>query len=297
MRSLLAQSSATEASIAKEQPPGSSRSLVASLDITNELFAVAGKAARADDANAVKAEPVGEVAPRSKGTRPDYLVEASDAEADEFGFTSDQAEQPEAIPAAADDALAAGVADTELVENEVLEAWGSVASVADLGAISANVRKSPSAQLYLTSVSFSEEEPIIAAAPVEAVAPPVAASLADVEAFARAKAAPAKLGTPSVVRIPFYPGLPLSRARHIKGATGTVYEGKYSEARFIAKEKKCLAEAIYFEARGEPILGQFAVAQTVLNRVRTGYYPEHCLRCRLPGRQASAAGRAILLRL
>ena len=40
-----------------------------------------------------------------------------------------------------------------------------------------------------------------------------------------------------------------------------------------AKAEKCLTEAIYFEARGEPIRGQIAVAQVVLNRVFSGYYP------------------------
>ena len=36
---------------------------------------------------------------------------------------------------------------------------------------------------------------------------------------------------------------------------------------------RCLAEAIYFESRGEPEQGQAAVAQVVLNRVRSGIYP------------------------
>ena len=40
-----------------------------------------------------------------------------------------------------------------------------------------------------------------------------------------------------------------------------------------AKAEKCLAEAIYFEARGEPVRGQMAVAQVVLNRTFSGYYP------------------------
>jgi spore germination cell wall hydrolase CwlJ-like protein len=39
------------------------------------------------------------------------------------------------------------------------------------------------------------------------------------------------------------------------------------------KAEKCLAEAIYFEARGEPKRGQIAVAQVVMNRVFSGFYP------------------------
>jgi spore germination cell wall hydrolase CwlJ-like protein len=39
------------------------------------------------------------------------------------------------------------------------------------------------------------------------------------------------------------------------------------------KAEKCLAEAIYFESRGESKRGQIAVAQVVMNRVFSGYYP------------------------
>ncbi len=41
----------------------------------------------------------------------------------------------------------------------------------------------------------------------------------------------------------------------------------------MSKEQRCLAEAIYFEARSESEDGQAAVAQVVLNRVRSGLYP------------------------
>lgn len=45
-----------------------------------------------------------------------------------------------------------------------------------------------------------------------------------------------------------------------------VYTAQYHEVR-------CLAEAIWQEARGEPILGQLAVAQVVLNRTRNPRWP------------------------
>jgi hypothetical protein len=41
----------------------------------------------------------------------------------------------------------------------------------------------------------------------------------------------------------------------------------------LDREKRCLAEAVYFEARSEPEAGQAAVAQVVLNRVSSGLYP------------------------
>lgn len=37
---------------------------------------------------------------------------------------------------------------------------------------------------------------------------------------------------------------------------------------------ECLAEALYFEARGESIRGQFAVAEVILNRVESGRFPD-----------------------
>ena len=39
-------------------------------------------------------------------------------------------------------------------------------------------------------------------------------------------------------------------------------------------ERRCLALAVYFEARSEPLLGQRAVAQVVLNRVKSAAYPD-----------------------
>ena len=38
-------------------------------------------------------------------------------------------------------------------------------------------------------------------------------------------------------------------------------------------EEDCLANAVYFEARGESLEGQLAVAEVVMNRARSGRYP------------------------
>jgi spore germination cell wall hydrolase CwlJ-like protein len=40
-----------------------------------------------------------------------------------------------------------------------------------------------------------------------------------------------------------------------------------------AKAEKCLANAVYFESRDEPVRAQIAVAQVVLNRVFSPFYP------------------------
>jgi spore germination cell wall hydrolase CwlJ-like protein len=47
------------------------------------------------------------------------------------------------------------------------------------------------------------------------------------------------------------------------------------DAKHRAKSEKCLAEAVYFESRGEPKRGQIAVAQVVMNRVFSGFYPNN----------------------
>ena len=39
-------------------------------------------------------------------------------------------------------------------------------------------------------------------------------------------------------------------------------------------DMRCLSEALYFEARGESVRGQFAVAEVILNRVDSALYPD-----------------------
>jgi spore germination cell wall hydrolase CwlJ-like protein len=51
------------------------------------------------------------------------------------------------------------------------------------------------------------------------------------------------------------------------------YQGE-TQAEFEERERRCLATAIYFEARGEPERGQIAVAQVILNRVRSPIFPQ-----------------------
>lgn len=51
------------------------------------------------------------------------------------------------------------------------------------------------------------------------------------------------------------------------------YKGE-SQAEFEERERRCLSTAIYFEARGEPLQGQIAVGQVIMNRVRAPQFPE-----------------------
>jgi Cell Wall Hydrolase len=52
----------------------------------------------------------------------------------------------------------------------------------------------------------------------------------------------------------------------------TVYAAHFAKA--SAPERACLARALYYEARGEPYEGQVAVAQVILNRVRSKRWPD-----------------------
>ncbi len=54
---------------------------------------------------------------------------------------------------------------------------------------------------------------------------------------------------------------------------GLAFQGE-TENEYQARQRRCLATAIYFEARGEPESGQLAVAQVVMNRVRSSIYPD-----------------------
>ena len=54
------------------------------------------------------------------------------------------------------------------------------------------------------------------------------------------------------------------------------YEADFIEAQPAAtgdEQWECLAEALYFEARGESIKGMFAVGEVILNRVDSARYP------------------------
>jgi spore germination cell wall hydrolase CwlJ-like protein len=52
---------------------------------------------------------------------------------------------------------------------------------------------------------------------------------------------------------------------------------KYSTGAPLDEQASCLATAVYFEARGESLEGQLAVARVVMNRAASGRYPpDYC---------------------
>jgi hypothetical protein len=48
---------------------------------------------------------------------------------------------------------------------------------------------------------------------------------------------------------------------------------EYASTHAANAELECLAGAIYFESKGEPLSGQLAVAEVIINRTKSGRYP------------------------
>ena len=47
----------------------------------------------------------------------------------------------------------------------------------------------------------------------------------------------------------------------------------YASAETLDAQHECLAGAVYFESKGEPLRGQLTVAEVILNRARSGRFP------------------------
>lgn len=65
-----------------------------------------------------------------------------------------------------------------------------------------------------------------------------------------------------------------------------------AEAQGLA-DLQCLAENIYYEARGEPLAGQYAVAEVTMNRVASPLFPDTVCEVVHAGRDDTGTGRRI----
>ncbi len=71
--------------------------------------------------------------------------------------------------------------------------------------------------------------------------------------------------------------LPPANERGVATQSGVVYDRNYLASLPAAnggEQWECLAEALYFEARGETVRGMFAVGEVILNRVDSSAYPD-----------------------
>jgi spore germination cell wall hydrolase CwlJ-like protein len=80
------------------------------------------------------------------------------------------------------------------------------------------------------------------------------------------------LGLIGIVRFAYVDRMLIEPAR-IQPAQIHAEQRQAALARRRENELECLAENIYFEARGEPLNGQYAVAEVTLNRTRAEHFP------------------------
>jgi hypothetical protein len=86
--------------------------------------------------------------------------------------------------------------------------------------------------------------------------------------------APSPSSTPQILRLnPPTPLVAQSAASPVAAITLSALVDARSGLEAVDADRECVATAVYFEARGEPIEGQLAVAQVVLNRAASGKYP------------------------
>ncbi len=78
-------------------------------------------------------------------------------------------------------------------------------------------------------------------------------------------------------RLDLLTSLPPADARGVETQTRLIYDRSFLAAQPVAdggEQWTCLAEALYFEARGETVRGMFAVGEVILNRVDSDAYPD-----------------------
>jgi spore germination cell wall hydrolase CwlJ-like protein len=123
-----------------------------------------------------------------------------------------------------------------------------------------------------------------AAVSAAAVSAPPAETEADADSDASPGAGPT-LASYAAARAASSGGKPASqstwsdlvRLASVSGGDGEKIQsnifGGLTEREFQAREFRCMATAIYFEARGESVKGQIAVGQVIMTRVRSTFYP------------------------
>jgi cell wall hydrolase len=131
----------------------------------------------------------------------------------------------------------------------------------------------PSALARATPADLAPPPAVVAAKPLPAKPDGLQLASINPNVMPQASVSQASVPQPAVIQISLpahiavlpqpAPGVPpLSPAQRLN------LEGKDR-----AKAELCLSNAIYFEARDQPYIGQVAVAQVVINRVFSGVYP------------------------
>lgn len=106
--------------------------------------------------------------------------------------------------------------------------------------------------ILTTALPAESAAPMIGAPPPAASAPPAQVSV------------PAPTPTPAQAEPAEKPAA-LSLAQLV---------AEHSAATTADEQHECLAGAVYFESKGEPLRGQLSVAEVILNRMRSGRFPK-----------------------
>jgi hypothetical protein len=137
---------------------------------------------------------------------------------------------------------------------------------------------------HLDAIEFAMEAPLVAVKSAARIsADPESVSALRKGPIQLASAGPgsmpaSEISPPSLtVSLPMSSAIPLDMVPMPRPAPGvpppSPAERLHLEGKEYAKAERCLANAIYFEARSEPLRGQMAVAQVVINRAFSGFYP------------------------
>jgi hypothetical protein len=156
--------------------------------------------------------------------------------------------QPETQPVAADKPAAMNKAEAKIEAKSEAKTEG------------------PSAALIKPDLPVS-----LAPAPARPVSAPAQMAAADPAPALQTSIAP------TLVSLPMSAAIPIDMVPLPRPAPGapppSPAERLHLEGKDFAKAERCLANAVYFEARSEPVRGQMAVAQVVINRAFSGFYP------------------------
>jgi hypothetical protein len=153
----------------------------------------------------------------------------------------------------------------------VIKLLGSRGAAAVTGMLMC-VLGSSGASAQATPVNFNLKAAVQSAAPV---------ATRMQRAIARTSAA-VTLGNGAVVQAQPARSVTLSLTPSIAREAAWLYRGgwplyalvdRYATNAPLSEEMNCLATAVYFEARGESLEGQLAVARVVMNRAASGKYP------------------------
>jgi spore germination cell wall hydrolase CwlJ-like protein len=103
---------------------------------------------------------------------------------------------------------------------------------------------------------------------------------------------PQFISEPVIQPLPAQPAAPVLTPTLTEAGSLTELVGMMDPYAALDAEMRCLAGAVYFEARGEPLAGQLAVAQVIINRSEDGRFPRsYCGVVAQPGQFSFMRGR------